>query len=300
MAKPRIGFASPGLMGHGAAKHILEKGWPLQILGHRNRAPVEDLLARGANEAISVAALGAGSDIVFLSLPGPEVVEDVLLHQGLLESLRPGTIVVDMTTSLPGLTRRLGARLAERGCGMVDAPVGRTPKEAEEGRLSSLLGGAPEHVAAVRPVIEAYADTIIEAGALGDAVTIKLINNVISFSNAMIIGESMAAAAKLGVNLEALCTMVEAGGANSVMFQWIAPWIRSGDDSRGRGRLDGAAGVLDSFRTIAAEAGAPSRIADTVSALTRDILAGGHGARFIPALPGILAAMAGATIRPLD
>jgi 3-hydroxyisobutyrate dehydrogenase-like beta-hydroxyacid dehydrogenase len=183
---------------------------------------------------------------------------------------------------------------------MVDAPVGRTPAEAELGRLSSLLGGDPAHVAAIRPVVEAYADTIIEAGALGDAVTIKLVNNFVSFGNAMVIGESMAAAARLGVNLEALCAMIEAGGANSVMFQWIVPWIRNGDDSRGRGRLDGAAGVLDTYRAIAAESGAPTRLADTMSALMQDILAGGHGSRFIPALPGVLADMAGAHIRPLD
>ena len=113
----------------------------------------------------------------------------------------------------------------------------RTPKEAEEGRLSTLLGGDDAAKAHVRPVVEAYADTIIDAGPLGAALTVKIVNNFVSFTNAVVISETFAAASAMGVPFAPLCAMIEAGGSNSVMFQWIKPWILEGDDGRGRGRL---------------------------------------------------------------
>src|SRR5690349_10385457 len=129
----RIGYVGVGLMGHGAAKHILLKGFSLVVLAHRNRAPIEDLVARGAAEARDVSDLVAQSYAVFLCLPSAVEVEEIVLGAGrMLDALRPGMIVVDKTTGDPAFTRRLGALLGERGVAMIDAPIGRTPKEAEE------------------------------------------------------------------------------------------------------------------------------------------------------------------------
>lgn len=294
----RVGFVGPGLMGHGAARHILAKGFSLAVLGHRNRGPVEDLVARGAAEVGDVAGLAAASDVIVLFLPGVAEVE--ALVGALLPLVRPGMVVVDASTGLPEATRRLGAMLAARGAAMVDAPVGRTPKEAWEGRLSSMLGGDPAVIARIRPIVECYADTIVECGALGAALTVKLVNNFVSFSNALVIGETFASAAKMGVDLRALAAVIEAGGSNSVMFSWIAPWIREGDDSLGRGRLRMGQGVLETYRAMAKEAGAPTELADAVSRTIAAVVAAGHGERFVPTLPGIMAAMAGVPFRELD
>jgi len=296
----RIGYVGAGLMGHGAAKHILLKGFPLSVLAHRNRGPIDDLVARGATEARDVPELVARSDVVFLCLPSAREVEDIMLGSGgMLAALRPGMIVVDKTTSDPALTRRLGGLLHERGVGFIDAPIGRTPKEAEEGKLSTLLGGDPATIARVRPIIEAYADTIIEAGPLGAALTVKIVNNFISFTNAVVISECFAAAAKLGVDFKALCAMIEAGGSNSVMFQWIKPWILEGDDSRGRGRLAAGEKVLQAYIDMAKAGGAPTLMADAASEVLARVLAAGHGDRYLPRLPGVLAHMAGTPFREL-
>ena len=296
----RIGYVGAGLMGHGAAKHILLKGFPLSVLAHRNRGPIDDLVARGATEARDVPELVARSDVVFLCLPSAREVEDIMLGSGgMLAALRPGMIVVDKTTSDPALTRRLGGLLHERGVGFIDAPIGRTPKEAEEGKLSTLLGGDPATIARVRPIIEAYADTIIEAGPLGAALTVKIVNNFISFANAVVISECFATAAKLGVDFKALCAMIEAGGSNSVMFQWIKPWILEGDDSRGRGRLAAGEKVLQAYIDMAKAGGAPTLMADAASEVLARVLAAGHGDRYLPRLPGVLAHMAGTPFREL-
>jgi 3-hydroxyisobutyrate dehydrogenase-like beta-hydroxyacid dehydrogenase len=296
----RVGYVGVGLMGHGAAKHILLKGFPLTVLAHRNRAPAEDLVSRGASEARNLTDLVARSDVVFLCLPSAAEVEAIMLGAGgMLAALRPGMIVVDKTTGDPALTRRLGALLGERGVALVDAPIGRTPKEAEEGRLSTLLGGDPAVIARVRPIIEAYADTIIEAGPLGAALTVKIVNNFVSFCNAAVISETFAAAAKLGVDFRPLCAMIEAGGSNSMMFQWIKPWILEGDDSRGRGRLAAGEKVLQSYVDLAKASGAPTVMADAASQVLAGVLAAGHGGRYLPTLPGVLAQMAGAAFREL-
>ncbi len=297
----RVGYAGVGLMGHGAAKNILLKGFPLTVLAHRNRAPIEDLVAKGAAEAPSASALAAACDVMFLCLPGVAAVEEVILGpHGCLDALRPGMIIADKSTGDPDFTRRLGAILAERGVTLLDAPIGRTPKEAEEGRLSTLVGGDPASIARIRPVISAYADTIIEAGPLGAALMVKIVNNFISFTNAVVISETFAAASKMGVPFAPLCAMIEAGGSNSTMFQWIKPWILAGDDSRGRGRLVNGVGVLDGYRQLAAAAGAPMDMAETARAVLQRVLDAGHGARYVPRLPGILAEMAGAGFRSLD
>ena len=295
--RARVGYVGVGLMGHGAARNILEKGWALTVLGHRNRANVVDLVARGAAEAATPEALVAASDVIFLCLPGVAEVEAVIA--AMLPFLRAGMIIVDKSTGSPDVSRRLGAMLAQHGVGMVDAPIGRTPKEAAQGRLSSLLGGDAAHVAAVRPIVAAYADTIIEAGPLGAALLVKIVNNFVSFTTALVIGETFAAASTLGVPFGPLCAMIEAGGSNSTMFQWIKPWILEGDDNLGRGRLAGGKSVLDAYRAAAQAGGAPTVLADAAAGIVEAILAAGHGGAFVPHLPGIMAAMAGAPFRPI-
>jgi 3-hydroxyisobutyrate dehydrogenase-like beta-hydroxyacid dehydrogenase len=257
---PRVGYIGVGLMGHGAAKHILETGgYPLTVMGHRNRAPVEDLVARGAREARSPAEIARASDVLFLCLPSAVEVEATVYGEGgVLEGAHAGMILVDSTTSDPNLTRRVGADLAARGAAMVDAALGRTPKEAEEGRLSTYVGGDPETIERVRPILEAFTDTIIVCGPLGAGTTAKLVNNCIAISTCAIIAEAFATAAKLGVELETLTQVVEAGGANSRMFQMMKPWLLEGDDSHLKGPLRIAAKDMRFYNQMAEGAPAPA------------------------------------------
>ncbi len=120
---------------------------------------------------------------------------------------------------------------------MVDAPLGRTPREAELGRLNTFVGGDPEAVARVKPIIACYADTIIEAGPIGSGHTLKLVNNFISIGTSAVIAEAVATAAKLGVDMRTLYQVVSSGGADSRMFQMMMPWVLEGDDCHLKGPL---------------------------------------------------------------
>ena len=300
MSKSRIGYLGVGLMGHGAAKNIVEKGYPLTIMGHRNRAPVEDLVQRGAKEAKSAADAARWSDILFLCLPSSVEVEATIYGpDGVLEGAHAGLIVVDSTTADPNSTRRVAADLGRKGARMLDAPLGRSPKEAEDGKLSTYVGGEPATVQAVRPVMECYADTIVEVGALGMGHTMKLINNFISIGNCAVIAEATATAAKVGVDMRKFCEVIQAGGANSRMFQMVMPWLLEGDDSHLKGPLRIAGKDMRFYARLAEQAPAAAFIAQAVNQTLHLCNVRGHGDRFLPVLPGLLAELNGAKIRDL-
>jgi 3-hydroxyisobutyrate dehydrogenase-like beta-hydroxyacid dehydrogenase len=301
MTEVRVGYIGVGLMGHGAALNILTKGYPLTILGHRNRAPLDDLIARGATEASSPSDVARNSEVVFTCLPSSVEVEKIVFGpDGLLDAIRPGMVLVDSTTADPASTRRIGEALAKRGCAMVDGPVGRTPKEAEQGKLNTFLGGDPATIAKVKPIVSCYADTIIEAGPLGSGHTLKLLNNFISIGNSAVIAEAVATAAKLGVDLRKFYDVVSSGGANSVMFQMVMPWVLEGDDSRLKGPLRIAGKDMRFYCRMAEAAPSTAFIAQAVNQTYQLANVQGHGERFMPTLSGILAELNGAKIRDLE
>ena len=177
-----VGFIGIGLMGQGMAKNIVEKGYPLTVIAHRNRKPLEDLVARGAVEAASMEAMASSCSMIFLCLTGaPEVAATVA---ALTPFLAAGTVIVDCSTSDPTVTVQLAADLAEIGVHLVDAPLGRTPKEAWEGTLDCMVGATPELFDRVRPVIATWAGKIVHIGALGDGHKMKLLNNFLSLGYA--------------------------------------------------------------------------------------------------------------------
>lgn len=301
VGKERIGFVGVGLMGHGMAKNMLEKGgYPLTVLGHRNREPVEDLVRRGAREVRDTAALLAASDVVFTCLPSAVEMEAVYLGpSGLLSSARSGLMFVDATTNDPNATRKVGAALAPAGCALVDAALGRTPKEAEDGKASTYVGGDPADIARVRPILESYADTIVVCGALGAGTTCKLLNNSISIGMLMMISETFATAAKLGVDLTAFSEVLSAGGVNSGMWRALKPWILDGDVSGLLATVRTGAKDIRTYARMAEDAGVAIPVAQAVNQQFRTVVNQGHADRMLPVLPGVLAELNGAKIRDI-
>ena len=157
IAKQRIGIVGVGLMGHGIAKNLVDKGFPLAVRGHRNRAPVDDLVKRGATEVKTNADLARASDIVILCVTGAPQVEEVIFGpEGVAGAARPGMIVVDTSTSEPATTTRMREALAKHDVRFVDAPLARTPVEAEQGRLNTMVGADDATFAEMKPVFAAY------------------------------------------------------------------------------------------------------------------------------------------------
>ena len=222
MDKPRIGFVGLGLMGHGIAKNLVSKGFPLTVRAHRNRKPLEDLLAAGATEVTTNAGLAQGNDIVFLCVTGAPQVEEVINGKdGIASVARPGLIVIDTSTSEPSTTAKMREELAAKGVLFVDAPLARTPVEAEQGRLNIMVGADDATFEKLKPVLAAFCENIIHAGPPGHGIVLKLINNFIAQAIATATAEACAAAVKSGLSLERLHQVISAGAVNSGIFQMV-------------------------------------------------------------------------------
>jgi len=226
----RIGLIGIGMMGHGIAKNLVTKGHALTIKANRNRSTLSDLLEAGAREAASNAELAQQSDIVFICVTGSTQVEQIVYGEaGLLQAARDGLMIVDTSTAEPHSTERIRNDLAARGTRYIDAPLARTPKEAEEGRLNTMVGAAPADFEALRPVLQAFCENIFHVGAPGSGHVLKLINNMMAMSQAASIAEAVAVAAKAGLGIDKLFEVVSVGGVNSGIFQMMVGKMLQGD-----------------------------------------------------------------------
>jgi 3-hydroxyisobutyrate dehydrogenase-like beta-hydroxyacid dehydrogenase len=230
MDKPRIGFVGVGLMGHGIAKNLVTKGFPLAVRVHRNRKPLEDLLAAGATEVNSNADLARDRDIVILCVTGaPQVEEVVFGEHGIASAAEPGLVVIDTSTSEPSTTARMREALAAKGVLFVDAPLARTPVEAEQGRLNIMVGADHATFAKLKPVFSAFCENIIHAGPPGHGIALKLINNFMAQAIATATAEACAAACKAGISLRKLHELISAGAVNSGIFQMMVGRMLDGN-----------------------------------------------------------------------
>ena len=194
-----LGFVGLGMMGHGMAANLLKHGYPLKALAHRNRAPLDDLLTRGAVAATSLAELVRESDIVLFCVTGASEVEQLVYEaDGVLANCRSGFILVDCSTSNPNLSRRIAEDLGARGAHFVDAPVTRAPKDAEAGRLNSLVGAEKTIFERIKPVLACYSENIAHFGPPGAGHSAKLINNFISCGYTALIAEGMSLCFRAG------------------------------------------------------------------------------------------------------
>jgi 3-hydroxyisobutyrate dehydrogenase-like beta-hydroxyacid dehydrogenase len=229
--KQNIGFIGIGMMGHGMAKNLLAKGYPLTFKVNRNRDNLADLLAAGAKEAASNADCARAADILFICVTGSPQVEEVIYGaNGVLEAARPGLLVVDTSTAEPASSAKVRADLAKKGVKMIDAPLARTPKEAEEGRLNTMVGAEPADFAAIEPVLKAFCENIFHVGPPGHGHVLKLVNNMMAMSFAASIAEAFAVAAKAGLDLNRLYDVISVGGVNCGIFQMMATkTLKEGD-----------------------------------------------------------------------
>ena len=233
MDKPRIGFIGLGLMGHGMAANLVRKGFPLSVKVNRDRSRLGDIVAAGARECATNAEAAANADFVILCVTGSPQVDDIVFGaQGLLGAACPGLVVIDTSTSEPGTTAKCRDALAAKGTSFVDAPLARTPKEAEEGRLNSMVGADDATFALVKPVLAAFCENIFHVGPPGAGHTLKLVNNFMALTIAASIAEAFAVAAKAGVRLDKLFEVVSQGALNSNIFQMMAGGAVQGDLTR--------------------------------------------------------------------
>jgi len=287
------------MMGHGMAKNLVAKGFPTTVLGHRNRAPVEDLVAKGAAEGRDPADLATRSDLVLLCVTGsPQVTEVVYGASGLLSAAREGLIVVDCSTSEPVSTEQIHADFAAKGVPFVDAPLARTPKEAEEGRLNVMVGAELEVYATIEPVLRAFAENIFHVGGPGAGHKVKLINNFFAMGQAALIAEALVAAKRAGLDMETLFKVVSVGAPNSGIFQMIVSSVLAGTYDGLKFGLDLARKDVRYYTHMTDALGVPSMLGAAVHQAFVQASALGYGSELVASLVKAQEQIAGAAARP--
>jgi 3-hydroxyisobutyrate dehydrogenase-like beta-hydroxyacid dehydrogenase len=298
LSKERIGFAGVGFMGHGMAKNIVEKGWPLTVLGHRRREAVEDLKGRGAREATSARELAQASDVVVLCVTGSPQVEALVNGPDGLASAGKPLLIVDCSTSEPSVTTRLAAALAPKGITLIDAPLGRTPKDAWEGTLDVMVGGEPAAVERARPLLEAFARRVVHTGPTGTGHTMKLLNNFLSMGYAALYAEALALGAKAGLTPQTFDRVIRGGRMDCGFYQTFFKYVLERDRDAHKFTLRNA---LKDTTYLAAFANATDT-ANPLGAAVRNSFAlavgTGRGDDYVPMLSDIVANLNGVSLTP--
>lgn len=298
-ARERIGFIGVGLMGHGMAKNIVEKGYPLTVMGHRNREPVEDLKKRGASEAPDARSVGEASDIVFLCVTGSPQVEAIVRGpNGLKEGMKPGSILVDCSTADPTSTMALAAELAAAGITLVDAPLSRTPKEAWEGTLDTMVGATDDIFARVKPVIETWAGRVIHIGATGDGHRMKLLNNFIAMGYAALYSEALALAQKVGIPPQRFDSVIRGGRMDCGFYQTFMKWTLDGDRDAHKFTLTNAFKDMRYLESMADSVGLANPMGNAVKNSYALAVARGGAEDYVPMLATAVGALNDVDLKP--
>jgi 3-hydroxyisobutyrate dehydrogenase-like beta-hydroxyacid dehydrogenase len=267
--KQAVGMAGIGLMGQGIAANLVKHGHALTMLEHAGNQPLEALKAAGAAGVHSAAELAARSDVVILVLTGSPQVEAVLAGPGgVLEGLRPGSVVIDCSTSIPASTLRMAQAVHAAGGRFLDAPMTRTPKEAAEGRLNLLVGGEAALLDECRPLLQCFAEHITHAGPVGAGHGMKLLHNYVSLGTVALISEAAACARRNGVAPEVFVDVLARGGGGGTALERLTPWLLSGDPTGLKFSIANAGKDLGYYCTMAGDSGA----ADGIAAAVRDTL----------------------------
>lgn len=262
---PKIGFIGLGLMGGNMVECLQKNGFELSVMD-LDKDAVSAVLARGnATEANSAKELAASSDIVMLCLTTSAVVESMMYAEdGILAGIKEGAVLIDFGTSIPASTRKIGADLAAKGAGMIDAPLGRTPNHAKDGLLNIMAAGDKDTFEKVKPVLDVQGENVFHLGALGAGHTTKLINNFMGMTTACAMSQAFAVAKLAGIDGQQLFDIMSAGPSNSPFMQFCKNYAVDGVSDLGFS-IANANKDIKYFVEMASDLGTKTAIAEGTS-----------------------------------
>ena len=285
LMRPHIGLIGLGLMGHGIGRNLLKNGYRLSVMGNVNRKPVDSLVGLGALEAQSLEALTGTADIIILCVTGSPQVESLVYRDGgILAHSRAGQILIDCSTSEPSSSARIHADLAATGVTFVDAPLGRTPVEAEAGKLNTMVGATPEVLESVRPVLQAFCENIIHVGEVLSAQKLKLINNFVIVGTVALITEALRTCHQVGIEQSALFDLMSKGPLKSTLLQLTAEEIIKNNFEGMKFSIKNAQKDISYFNNMVAHGPDAASLSAGLSHVMALAVQQGLGEQFLPAL----------------
>lgn len=282
MSKPVIGFIGLGLMGGNMVENLQKRGFEVIVMD-LNKDAVAAVLARGnASEASSPKELAEKSDIVQLCLTTSAVVEKIVYAEnGLLAGLKEGSVLIDFGTSIPASTQKIGADLAKKGVGMIDAPLGRTPAHAKDGLLNIMAAGDKATFDKYESMLKEQGENVFYLGALGAGHTTKLINNFMGMTSVCAMSQAFAVAKLAGVDRQQLYDIMSAGPSNSPFMRFCKNYAV--DDVSDLGfSINNANKDLGYFVQMVSDLGSKTLIAEGTSTSLQAAVDAGMGMGNVP------------------
>ena len=225
----KIGFIGTGVMGNPMASHILKEGYELYVY-NRTSAKTQSLVASGAHACDSPGSVAEMCDIIFAIVGFPKDVETVFLgSNGIVEKAKPGSIIVDMTTSTPDLAKKIASVAIKKGLHSLDAPVSGGDVGAKSGMLSIMVGGKKEIFNRVLPLFELMGSNVVYQGSAGSGQHTKMANQIGIASSMLAMCESLTYAKAAGLDQETVLKSISSGAAGSWSLTNLAPRILRDD-----------------------------------------------------------------------
>jgi len=288
--KPAIGFIGLGLMGSAMVERLQSLGYPMTVIAHKKREAVEAAVTRGAVEATSPGELARTSNIVMLCVDTSASVEAIMYGpEGVIENIRPGSLVIDFGTSIPQSTLNLEAALKAKGSSMMDAPLGRTPAHAIDGLLNIMSAGSEADFDRAKPVFDDLGENVFHLGPISVGHTVKLINNFFAMTTACAMSEAFAMADLAGLDRKTLYDVMSSGPLRSGMMDWIKANAVDGTKdmlafSIANGRKD-----VGYYSNMADDLGAPSFMSPATKQAMSLAKSAGWGDNMVPELVDFMA-----------
>lgn len=221
----KIGFIGLGIMGKPMSKNLLKAGHEL-VVYNRSQGAVEELVREGAEAASSPKEVAERCSLIITMLPNSPQVREVLLGtNGVIEGIQPGSMLIDMSSIAPGVSREMAMSLSEKEARFMDAPVSGGEPKAIDGTLSLMVGGSTADFEEFYPILTAMSSSAILCGDVGAGNVTKLANQIIVAVNIAAVSEALVLAAKAGVNPETVYKAIRGGLAGSTVLDSKAPLI---------------------------------------------------------------------------
>ena len=282
MSKPTIGFIGLGLMGGNMVENLQKRGFEVIVMD-LNKDAVQRVLDRGnATEAKSPKELAEKADIVQFCLTTSAVVEKIVYgDDGVLAGIKEGSVLIDFGTSIPASTKKIGADLAKKGVGMIDAPLGRTPAHAKDGLLNIMAAGDKATFDKYESMLKEQGENVFYLGALGAGHTTKLINNFMGMTTVTAMSQAFAAAKLAGVDRQQLYDIMSAGPSNSPFMRFCKNYAVDGVSDLGFS-LNNANKDLGYFAQMVSDLGSRSLVAEATSKSLQAAVDAGMGDGNVP------------------
>jgi 2-hydroxy-3-oxopropionate reductase len=223
-----VGFIGLGIMGRPMAKNLINAGYKLVV--YDKFAKFDDLVALGAEGGASNKDVASRSDVVITMLPNsPHVKEAILGSGGIVEGIKSGATVVDMSSIAPAASQEVGATLKAKGVNFLDAPVSGGEPKAIDGTLAIMVGGDQKTFDAVKPILEKLGSSVVLVGDIGAGNVTKLANQIVVALNIAAVSEAFVLATKAGVKPQAVFDAIKGGLAGSTVMNAKVPMILDGN-----------------------------------------------------------------------